>query len=250
MSLKAAIVDDEPLSRARLRRLLEKVAGGSIAVVAECVDVEELLEVARRTAIDVLFLDIEMPGGDGFSALTQWRGPQPLVVFVTAYHEHGARAFDARAVDYLLKPLSAERLQQTVERLRERLALQGLQVATVDDGVRRIPLQVGQRVQLVPESQINVVEAQGNYLDIDCQQGRYTLRRTLASFEAELDALAFLRVHRSTIVRAGAIREIMPMGSGRYRIDLHTGRRLVSGRNYRDQIHGLIRRGIPVPSPA
>ncbi len=247
MSLKAAIVDDEPLSRARLRRLLEKVAGTSIAVVAECVDVVELLGAARDTAIDVLFLDIEMPGGDGFSALAQWRGPAPLVVFVTAYHEHGARAFDARAVDYLLKPLSAERLQQTVERLRERLTLQGLQGAATDDGVRRIPLQVGQRVQLVPESQINVVEAQGNYLDIDCQQGRYTLRRTLASFEAELDTTAFLRVHRSTIVRTGAIREIMPMGSGRYRLDLHTGRRLVSGRNYRDQIHGLIRRGIPTP---
>ncbi len=242
MSLKAAIVDDEPLARSRLRRLLEKVAGGEFQVVAECVDADELLAVAQRQPLDVLFLDIEMPGPDGFSALTRWQGPLPMVVFVTAWQEHGARAFDARAVDYLLKPVSAERLAQAVERLRERLALTGLRAPPDDDGMRRIPLQVGHRVHLVPERQINVVEAQGNYLEIDCEQGRYVLRRTLAAFAQELDPALFLRVHRSLVVRAAAIREIKPIGSGRYRLDLHGGRRLVSGRNYRACIDPLLRR--------
>ncbi len=242
MSLKAAIVDDEPLARSRLRRLLEKVAGSEFQVVAECVDVDELLTTAQRQPLDVLFLDIEMPGPDGFSALARWQGPLPLVVFVTAWQEHGARAFDARAVDYLLKPVSAERLAQAIERLRERLALNGLRTPP-DDATRRIPLQVGQRVHLVPERQINVVEAQGNYLEIDCEQGRYVLRRTLAAFAQELDPALFLRVHRSLVVRAAAIREIKPIGSGRYRLDLHGGRRLISGRNYRACIDPLLRRG-------
>lgn len=242
MSLKAAIVDDEPLARSRLRRLLEKVAGSEFQVVAECVDVDELLTTAQRQPLDVLFLDIEMPGPDGFSALARWQGPLPLVVFVTAWQEHGARAFDARAADYLLKPVSAERLAQAIERLRERLALNGLRTPP-DDATRRIPLQVGQRVHLVPERQINVVEAQGNYLEIDCEQGRYVLRRTLAAFAQELDPALFLRVHRSLVVRAAAIREIKPISSGRYRLDLHGGRRLISGRNYRACIDPLLRRG-------
>lgn len=242
MSLRTAIVDDEPLARSRLRRLLEKVAGSEFQIVAECIDVDELLTVARRQPVDVLFLDIEMPGADGFSALSRWQGPIPLVVFVTAWQEHGARAFDARATDYLLKPVSAERLAQAVERLRERLALNGLRALPEDDGVRRIPLQVGQRVHLVPERQINVVEAQGNYLEVDCEQGRYVLRRTLAAFVEQLDPALFLRVHRSLVVRAAAIREIKPIGSGRYRLDLQGGRRLISGRSYRECIDPLLRR--------
>lgn len=245
MNISAAIVDDEPLARTRLRRLLEKVAGTEISIVAECIDADELLEVARHNDIDVLFLDIEMPGIDGFGALARWKGPTPLVVFVTAYQEHGVRAFDARAVDYLMKPVSAERLLQAMERIRERMAARGAKTPAADPGTRRIPLQVGLRVQLVPEQQINVVEAQGNYLDIDSEQGLYTLRRTLASFETELNPDSFLRVHRSIIVRAGAIREIMPIGSGRFRIDLYTGRRIVSGRNYRNQIHSLLNRNRP-----
>lgn len=245
MNISAAIVDDEPLARTRLRRLLEKVAGTEISIVAECIDADELLEVALHNDIEVLFMDIEMPGVDGFGALARWRGPTPLVVFVTAYQEYGVRAFDARAVDYLMKPISATRLLQAMERIRERMVARRAKASTADPGSRRIPLQVGLRVQLVPEQKINVVEAQGNYLEIDSEQGFYTLRKTLASFEMGLDPDVFLRVHRSIIVRADAIREIMPVGSGRFRIDLHSGRRIVSGRNYRNQIHSLLNRNRP-----
>lgn len=96
MILRAAIVDDEPLARGRLRRLLRSASNGDIMVVVECVDVEDVLTEAMQTPIDVLFLDIELPGGDGFSALQRWVGPPPLVVFVTAYSQHGVRAFEDR----------------------------------------------------------------------------------------------------------------------------------------------------------
>ncbi|MFT3754894.1 MAG: LytTR family DNA-binding domain-containing protein [Pseudoxanthomonas sp.] len=241
MSIAVAIVDDEPLARSRLRRLLEKVAGPEIAIVADCINADELAEVGSRHALDAIFLDIQMPGASGFDALANWKGPPPLVVFVTAFEQHGARAFDARAVDYLLKPVSAERLAQCIAQLKERLALKHLPADNMSaNSARRIPLQVGQRVQLVPEDRINVIQAQGNYLDIDTEQGLYTLRRTLGSFETELDPALFVRVHRSTLVRRDAIREVMPLGSARYRIDLYTGRRIVSGRSYRAQVQALL----------
>lgn len=241
MGIRVAIVDDEPLARSRLRRLLEKVAGTDITVVADCIDADELAQVAQQRELDAIFLDIQMPGASGFDALANWKGPVPLVVFVTAFSEHGARAFDARAVDYLLKPVSANRLAQCITQLKERLELAQRKDAAPTD-TRRIPLQIGQRVQLVPEDRINAVQAQGNYLDIDTEQGLYTLRKTLASFETELDSGRFVRIHRSMLVRVDAIREVLSVGSGRYRIELCTGRRLVSGRNYCRQVQALLGR--------
>lgn len=242
MGIHVAIVDDEPLARSRLRRLLEKVAGTDITVVADCVDADELAQIAHQRSLDAIFLDIQMPGASGFDALANWKGPVPLVVFVTAFSEHGARAFDARAVDYLLKPVSANRLAQCITQLKERLELVQRKDAASAADTRRIPLQIGQRVQLVPEDRINAVQAQGNYLDIDTEQGLYTLRKTLASFETELDPGRFVRIHRSMLVRIDAIREVLSVGSGRYRIELCTGRRLVSGRNYCRQVQALLGR--------
>ena len=111
-TLCVAIVDDEPLARQRLRRLLLEVGGASVAIALECADAEELLERAGAFELDVLFLDVEMPGGNAFQLLERWRGPRPTVVFVTAYDAYGVRAFDARVFDYLMKPVSAERLQE------------------------------------------------------------------------------------------------------------------------------------------
>lgn len=236
--LRAVIVDDEPLARARLRRLLEKVAGSSISIVAECVDADELMEVAGRCMIDVLFLDIEMPGGNGFSALERWQGPKPQVVFVTAYTQHGVRAFDARATDYLLKPVSEDRLRDTLERVRA-AALQASPAAAGSSG-RRVSLSVGLRTHLVPTVQIDLVLTQGNYLEIHAAGATYMIRSTLADFQTRLEPELFARLHRSAIVRIAAIHEIKPVGSGRFRIGLHGGRHLHSGRHFRDQVHALL----------
>jgi two-component system, LytTR family, response regulator len=241
MSLRAAIVDDEPLARARLRRLLAKVGGPRIQVVAECVDADELLAAAADAPLDVVFLDIEMPGGDGFGALARWQGPRPQVVFVTAYAEHGARAFDAWATDYLLKPVSAERLQDTLQRVQRAHDAAGPGTdADVDADGDRIPLPVGQRVHLVPAARIDVVTADGNYLQVRAGTSLYTVRSTLADFLAKLEPAVFAQLHRSTIVRLGAIRDVLPLGSGRFRITLHDGHAFTSGRRYLGRVRDLL----------
>jgi two-component system LytT family response regulator len=237
--LAVAIVDDEALARHRLRRLLLKVGGHDIAIVLECVDAVELLERSREAHVDVLFLDIEMPGGDAFDILRRWQGPRPDVVLVTAHEAYGVRAFDARVVDYLLKPLSADRLRETLDRLRERAPAGSRRLDDGEQGAR-IALQVGQRTHLVPVGQIDAVVAQGNYIDVFVGGDRYAIRRSLASFEDELDAAMFVRLHRSVIVRRAAIREIRPLGSGRFRLELHGGRHVHSGRSYATQVRRLL----------
>lgn len=237
--LQAAIVDDEPLARSRLRRLIRMVAGSNVNVAAECVDVDELLHAARDAHFDVLFLDIEMPGGNGFTALRRWNGPKPLVVLVTAYDQHGIQAFEDRAVDYLLKPVSAERLRETISRLQERIV--PARSDGSDDGDRKLPLQVGRRTKLVREKEIQLVRANGNYLDIETQQGTFTMRRSMTEFLDDLDAIAFARVHRSAAIRTAAVKDVLAIGSGRYQITLDCGRKLVSGRLYRQAVRELLR---------
>jgi two-component system, LytTR family, response regulator len=238
-TLRVAIVDDESLARDRLQRLFEEVAGETVQVVLQCVDADELIERAASVELDVLFLDIEMPGGNAFDILQRWQGPQPDVVLVTAYDAYAVRAFDASVIDYLLKPVSAERLRQSVTRLLNRRFPPGL---TSDDVVdERIPLQIGQRTHLVALGDIEAVVAQGNYVEIHTPAHSYLARRTLASFERQLDAREFLRVHRSVIVRTRALKEIRPIGFGRFRLETSSGRRFETGRSHAWRIRDLIK---------
>jgi len=243
--LRAAIVDDEPLARNRLHRLLRAASNGEIVVAAECVDVDDLMTETLQTSIDVLFLDIDLPGGDGFKALQRWVGPPPLVVFVTAYAQYGARAFENRAVDYLLKPVSFERLRDAVQRIHEHAAMRGERLA-IWNSDRIHPLPIGKKVRLVPERCIDVIKASGNYLDISTTQGSFTIRRTLGDFVKELDETQFMRVHRSIVVRSSGVRQVSPLGSGRYQLTLNSGERVVSGRNYREHIR-LLTTGVNAP---
>ena len=236
--LRAAIVDDEPLARARLRRLLQAVGHEMIDVVTECVDVNELLSEASRIKIDLLFLDIEMPGADGFVALDRWQGPRPQVVLVTAHSGHGVRAFDHRATDYLLKPLSAERLKDTLTRLSFPDPCSGSSMAIASESPS-IALPIGNRTHRVPMNQIDLVLAQANYLEIHAAGSRYLVRSTLSDFHLRLSQKHFLRVHRGAVVRAEAVREVMSLGSGRFQITLSGGQQLSSGRHYRMAMIGL-----------
>jgi two-component system LytT family response regulator len=236
--LTAAIVDDEAWARTRLQRLLKMVAPTQIHVAATCVDVDDLLEKVAELQIDVLFLDIVMPGTDGFTALSRWQGPLPLVVFVTAFENYGVKAFDARAVDYLLKPISAERLREAVARIMQMASVRSETDAGAIQG-RRVPLPAGKHTHFVLEHQIHSIEADRNYIEVHTQSGRFMLRRTLNSFLEELDSDAFCRVHRSVAVRRDAVRKLMPLGSGRYQLELIDGRNIISGRNYRDDVRRL-----------
>jgi two-component system LytT family response regulator len=237
--LRAAIVDDEAWARTRLQRLLKMVAPTQIHVAATCVDVDDLLEKVAELKVDVLFLDIVMPGTDGFTALSRWQGPLPLIVFVTAFEDYAVKAFDARAVDYLLKPINAERLREAVARIMQMASVRSESDAGAIQG-RRVPLSAGKHTHFVLEHQIHSIEADRNYIEVHTQSGRFMLRRTLNSFLAELSSDAFCRVHRSVAVRRDAVRKLMPLGSGRYQLELIDGRTIISGRNYRDDVRTLL----------
>ena len=239
--MRAVVVDDEMMSRGRLRRLLGAGSKGRIEVIAECVDVDDLLRVARETDIDVVFLDIEMPGGDGFSGLRRWVGPRPMVVFVTAYEAHGVRAFDAGAVDYLMKPVSAGRLEETLDRLQKAAGRAQATAQTDDAATRKIPLALGQRTRLVPEGEILMLQASGNYVEVRTGQGVFVVRRTLAAFLGELATDGFVQLHRSVAVRRDAVVDIRPIGSGRYRIGLRGGSEVVSGRRFQDAVREMLK---------
>ncbi len=236
-ALRVVIADDEPLARLRLRRLLGTIPG--LDVVAECASGIEVMQLLPDCPCDLLFLDIQMPGADGFQALEHVVARPRAVVFVTAHAEHAVRAFDVQAVDYLLKPISAERLLQALERVQRLLANEAAIIAAPAIP-RRLALPIGRRMQMVELDELDCALAQANYVELKVGARTFVLRDTISGFHARLDPQRFLRIHRSAIVRIDAIREIEPLASGRYRVNLHGGQRLVSGRSYRDALRAAL----------
>ena len=236
-ALRVVIADDEPLARLRLRRLLGTIPG--LDVVAECASGIEVMQLLPDCPCDLLFLDIQMPGADGFQALEHVVARPCAVVFVTAHAEHAVRAFDVQAVDYLLKPISAERLLQALERVQRLLANEAAIIAAPAIP-RRLALPIGRRMQMVELDELDCALAQANYVELKVGARTFVLRDTISGFHARLDPQRFLRIHRSAIVRIDAIREIEPLASGRYRVNLHGGQRLVSGRSYRDALRAAL----------
>ncbi len=211
MTLRAAIVDDEPLARERLRDLL----GGEVEVVCECEDGPTAVEALRRQSVDAVFLDIRMPEMDGFEVLEALRGGKlPWVVFLTAYDEHAVRAFEERALDYLLKPVSRARLQETLQRIRERVAsaanpdaLAGWMADRALD--RRLAVRDGQKIAFVTVREVEWIEAAGNYALVHTVHGEtHILRETMRALEAALPPESFLRVSRSAIVNLGQVEQL------------------------------------------
>ena len=230
--LRAVVVDDEPLARARLRRLLAQHP--EVDVLADCGSGEESIATLQELRPDVAFLDIRMPDMDGFDVLDAL-GPQrpPQVVFVTAYSEHAVRAFEARALDYLLKPVSAERLKQALERLRPA-------GAAVETFPERIPVPVGGRIHLVETAQIDHVDAHANYVELHMGARSLVLRETMTRLESRLDPRNFLRVHRSRLVRLDGIVEAQAHASGRFLLRLKCGARIVTGRSYAARVRSAL----------
>lgn len=245
--LRALVADDEPLARARLRRLLGQFP--DLELVAECGTGADAVDALHRLAPDLAFLDIQMPDLDGFDVLDSLpRGRQPHVVFVTAHSEHAVRAFEARAADYLLKPVSAERLRQAIERVRfARLPpARAGEAATAGDAgaapryAERIAVPVGARIQLVPVADIDHVQAQANYVELHVGARELVLRETMNHLESRLDPARFLRVHRSRIVRLDGIVEAEAHPSGRYALRLRSGVRVVTGRSYAAKVRAVL----------
>lgn len=230
--LRAVVADDEPLARARLARLLGE--DGAVEIVTECADGASALAAIRSQRPDIAFLDIRMPGVDGLQVAEQAADARTHVVFVTAFGEHALRAFDSGAADYLLKPYSAQRLRSTLQRVRARLA------AAADAYPERLLLRTGARMRLVSVAEIDALLASANYVEVCCGEVRHLARTTLNAMAARLDPACFVRIHRSRLVRIGAVRDIELLPSGQYLLRLHGGQRLSSGRSFRDQVRDAL----------
>lgn len=249
--LKAVIVDDEPLARARLIRLLDTEL--DIEVAGEFGDGQSAADGIAALHADVVFLDVRMPQVDGFAVIERLPPSQrPLVVFVSAFSEHAVQAFDVRAVDYLVKPVAPDRLREAVRRVRYAVAQRQAQEATAASASTaaaattypdRLVVPDGLRMRIVPVREIECLLAQGNYVELRVDGRGLLLRETMASIEARLDPRLFLRIHRSRIVRVDLIEQLETYASGQYVVRMRNGLRMVSGRSYR----GALRRALGIP---
>ena len=248
-SLRALIVDDEPLARRRLRALLQDEP--DIEIADECDDGPSAVAAAKRLAPDIMFLDVQMPGMDGFGVLRSVATDQlPAVVFVTAYDAHALKAFDVHAVDYLLKPFDRKRLRQALQRARA-LTLNeqdsGRRLAAVIADIRaarpeqRFAVKTRGRVYFVRAEEIDWIEASGHYLTLHAGRDEHLIRGTITNMESRLDPHRFTRVHRSVIVNVDRIKELLPSFHGEYTIVLRDGTRLQSSRGHSERLHALIK---------
>jgi len=212
--IRAVIVDDEELARAFLRELL----GGhpEVEIVAECANGFEAVKSIAETSPDLLFLDVQMPKLDGFEVL-ELIEPGPAVVFVTAYDQYAMRAFDAHAVDYLLKPFGVERFERALERAKARLGERRLptEVAAARppaERPQRLVVKDGTKVHVIPLEKLDYVEAQDDYVALHSGGKSFLKQQPIASLEAALDPARFIRIHRSAIVNLERVARIEPYG--------------------------------------
>lgn len=246
--LSVLIVDDERPARQKLRRFL--AADPDVSAIFEAADGVGALDLIRAEAPDVVWLDVQMPGVDGFGVVEALHAEErPHVVFVTAYDQHAVRAFDAHAVDYVLKPFDAERLTRALGRVKERVAHRNDQearrrleraLAALEQErpqvLERVLVESTGGAALVSLRQVERIEAAKNYVTLHGDGVRYRLRTTIDRLEARLDPRAFVRVHRSMIVRADRVSELRPWSHGDYVVVLQSGARVRLSRRYRDRL--------------
>jgi two-component system LytT family response regulator len=241
MTLRTVIVDDEPLGRELLRVLLADHE--DIQVVAECKNGREAIDYLQAEPVDLLFLDVQMPNVSGFDVVERLGSHHlPPTVFVTAYHEHAVKAFDVHAIDYVTKPVEAERLQRAIDRVKKKIdadvaLLTHSQLADVLKGLRsasnerkaypiRFLVKDGPKEILLPVEKIEWIEAAEYYSCVHSNGRRFMLRETISSLSERLDPGQFVRVHRSSIVNLNQIREIYREGPTEGSVVLMDGRKL------------------------
>jgi two-component system LytT family response regulator len=245
--LRTVIVDDEPLARERLASLLS--AEPDIEVVRQCRDGEEAVSAIDQLTPDLVFLDVQMPALNGFEVIEAVGADKmPLVIFVTAYDQHALRAFQVRALDYLLKPFDRERFQEALQRARAHIQrdetgdLGRRLLALVKDLRRdqpktdRLVVKSGGRLFFLRTDEIDWIEAAGNYVRLHVGTASHLLRETMNSIEARLDPEKFFRIHRSRIVNMERIQEMQPWLNGEYAVVLRNGTRVTLSRGYREKL--------------
>ena len=251
--MRVLIVDDEAPARAKVRRYLDELAG--VEIVGEAENGVEAVERIAELEPDLVFLDVQMPELDGFGVIDEIGvESMPHVVFVTAFDEHALRAFEVRALDYLLKPFTPERFAAVMERARAELArearggaelaakLEALLAAAAATGrprfLRRVLVHQANKAFLLEVDRIDRVEADRNYVRLHSGDKTFTLRGSITALADRLDPEKFLRINRSEIVRLDAVKELHPWFHGDYRVVLGDGTTLMWSRRYRAQTAG------------
>jgi len=262
--LRVLIVDDEALARRGLKHRLQPIS--DIEVVAEARNGREALKSIRELNPDLVFLDIQMPGMGGFEVVAELRGEtMPAIVFVTAFDEYAIKAFEANALDYLLKPIEDSRMHEALNRVRDLMDqkkavkhkksllkllgdITGESVSTMQDlsarGVERMKrmevsklgIKDGGKVTWVPQDEIEWIDAAGDYMCVHAGGETHIMRKTMKELEAELDPTLLQRIHRSTIVNIRKVKEMQSHINGEYFLTLECGHTIKLSRTYKDKL--------------
>ena len=244
MTLRVIVVDDEPPARMRLRRLMADHA--DVAIIAECGDGASAVQAIESAAPDLVLLDIQMPELDGFDVLQALELPQlPAIIFVSAFDQYALRAFQVHALDYVLKPVEADRLAEALAharvRLAERQSSSGV-VALLRDLTKdrpylsRVPVRSDGKVKVIDLETVDWLGAADNYVALHAGRREFLVRDTIAGIEQRLDPQQFVRIHRSTIVRIDRINELVPDLHGDFQVLLKDGTVLAMSRTFRSHV--------------
>lgn len=249
--LRVVIVDDEPIAREGVRTQLLREPG--VEIVAECGDGLEAVETIRELEPDLVFLDVQMPGMNGFEVVqTLGVDSMPAIVFVTAYDKYALQAFEVNAIDYLLKPFDAERFQKAFQRAR--VQIQRRTAETINEKLEallesmrpreryleRLVVKSGGRIFFLAVNEIDWIESADNYVSLHSGRDAHLIRETLTSLESKLNPEEFLRIRHSAIVNVKRIKELHPLFKGEYEIVLQNGVKLTSSRRYRHKLDSLL----------
>jgi DNA-binding LytR/AlgR family response regulator len=233
--MRVLIADDEPIARQILGELLEEIPG--VTLVGEASDGMEAVALAKRLEPDVMLLDLHMPGLDGFQVKQAFQGDwAPLVIFVTAFEHHALEAFNAGAIDYVLKPVRRERLEAALQKARTQMAGK-LPSKPAANASRKIVGRLGNDLHLLDPSEVIAFQAEGDLVFIITANGRYFANHTLKALEQKLPASSFRRVHRATIINTDQIRKISPLSSKRWLLKMANGMEVIVSK----RLSGVIR---------
>jgi two-component system LytT family response regulator len=260
--IRALIVDDEPLARKGVHQLVQEA--DDVTVVSEAADGPQAVRQIREHAPDLVFLDVQMPEMTGLEVVREVGADQmPVTIFVTAYDEYALDAFEAQALDYLLKPIDEERFAEAVDRARTQIRqaeasalsdqLRGLlrQYAEEEESdggdeapsIERFTVRGRKRIYFVDAADVQWIESEGDYVALHDGEDAHLVRKTMKELENRLDPDRFLRVHRSYIVNTDYVEELRPLDHGTYRLIMAAGTPLKSSRGYSDNVEALIESG-------
>lgn len=245
--IRALIVDDEPLARRFIRRMLRD--DRDLEILGEASSGREAVAMIDKDNPDVVFLDVQMPEMDGFAVLESIRTNKlPEIIFTTAYEQYAIRAFELHALDYLLKPFDQARFKDAIRHAKERFRSDRpqdgrAQIGALLESIRnkteyleRIMIRAGGRITFLNTREINWIEADDKYVHLHTDKGSSMVRQTLSMMEAQLDPKKFRRIHRSTIVNVERIKELQPLFNGEHSVTLENGTKRVLSRNYKDKL--------------